>query len=85
MAAGITAIGRSNFQIVIIIDVAGTAGHASVAVGEQETGRTVIEFCSRPAIEGVAGLASSWKVSRGVIGVDRFLIVGEMARSAGGG
>ena len=56
-----------------------------MAVGKQEPCRTVIELCSRPTIEGVAGLASGWEVGRGVIGIDSFLIVSEMAGSAGGG
>ena len=48
MAAGIAAIGRRNRQMVIIADVAQSAGHIGVPGGERKSRNSVIEWCSQP-------------------------------------
>ena len=48
MAARISAISRSNHQIVIVVDVAQGAGDIGVPGREQETGRAVIKYSGRP-------------------------------------
>ncbi len=48
MAARIPAIGRRDRQIVVVIDVAGSAGHGGMAIGQQKPGRAVVECRRRP-------------------------------------
>ena len=38
VATSIAAIGGSDLEVVIVIDVAGSAKHVGVAVGEEESG-----------------------------------------------
>jgi hypothetical protein len=49
MAAGISAIGWSNRQIIIVVDVARCAGHVGVPIGQQESRRGVIKDCRSPS------------------------------------
>ena len=51
MALRIAAIGRSDRQIVIVVDMAERARHIRMAIGEQKSGRTVIELCVQPIVE----------------------------------
>ena len=57
MAAGISAIRGSNLQIVIIVDVARSAGNVGVSIGEKESGGAVIKDRGGPANGVVAGSA----------------------------
>jgi hypothetical protein len=57
VAAGVAAIGGSDLQVVVIVDVAICAGNVGVAIGQQEAGGAVIEFSTLPAIKAVAALA----------------------------
>jgi len=54
VASGISAVGRCDLQIVVVVDVAGGAGNVRVAVGQQETGNGVVEGSQVPAGGGVA-------------------------------
>ena len=51
MALRIAAVGRSDRQIVIVVDMAERARHIGMAVGEQKSGRAVIELCVQPIVE----------------------------------
>ena len=75
VAAGVAAIGWSDLEVVVVIDVARRAGNIGVAVGQREAGAVVIEFGVEPSIKGMARFASSGEVRRGVVGVGRFLEV----------
>ena len=44
VALRVPAIRGLDGQVVIVVDVAGSAGHIGVAVGQQETRRAVIEL-----------------------------------------
>ena len=44
VAAGVSAVGRSNLQIVIIVDVARGAGNVGVPVREWKSRRRVVEI-----------------------------------------
>lgn len=57
MAAGIPAIGWSDAQRIVAVDVAQIAGHSRVAVGQGEARRGVVEYSSRPGGDWVAGRA----------------------------
>ncbi len=57
VAARIAAVGRSDLQIVVVVDVAIGAGHVGVAIDQQEAGRRVIEFCVEPGVKTVASVA----------------------------
>jgi hypothetical protein len=57
MALRVSAIGRRDRQIVVVIDVAQIAGHVGVPVGQREPGRSVIEDSCRPCGDRVAGRA----------------------------
>lgn len=54
MALRISATRWRDRQIVIVIDVAGRAGHVGVPGGERESRRAVIECCSCPTYGRVA-------------------------------
>jgi hypothetical protein len=58
VASGITAVGGLDLQIVIAIDVAGSALHVSVAIGQKKSGGAVIKLAVGPSGYGVAGRAS---------------------------
>src|ERR1039458_10854376 len=63
MAAGISAIGRENRQSIVIIDMAQSAGHAGVGIGQQEAGGAVIEDSRRPSgnrMASGAGRSRGW-------------------------
>ena len=79
MALGIATVCRRNLQIVVVIDVAGSAGHVGVACREREPRRAVVEFRSQPTIRRVAGLAGGREVRARVIGIRSGLKVLEMA------
>src|ERR1700730_5714927 len=59
MAAGVAAIGRLDLQVVIVVDVAGSAGNVGVPVCQKKAGGAVIEFAVGPFGDGVAGGAGS--------------------------
>ena len=49
MATGVAAIGGSNLQIVIVVEMAGSAGHVGVTIGEEETRAAVVKSRGVPA------------------------------------
>jgi len=58
VATGISAVRRGNLQVVIVVDVAESAGHIGVAVGQVKAGGAVVEAGGRaPSCRGVAGRA----------------------------
>ena len=79
MALRIAAIGGRDGQIVVAVDVARGARNVGVAVCKEEARRAVIEFCSQPAIKGVAGLTGLGKLRRNMVGVGGFLKVLQVA------
>jgi len=85
VAARVAAIVRSNLQIVVVVDVAGSAGNVRVPIGEQKSRRAVIEFGSEPVVEIVAALAvasrKSWSRAR-VRRIRRLLPFLQVARLA---
>ena len=58
VAAGVAAIGRGNFQHVVAIHVAQTAGHGRMFVGERKSRSAVIKFSVGPFGDGMAGRTS---------------------------
>ena len=54
MALRISATGRRDGQRVIIIDVAQSASHTGVAIGQQESGRAVIKHARGPSGDRMA-------------------------------
>lgn len=57
MALRVAAIGRGNRQTVVVVDVAKGASDICMAIGQEETGRAVVESRRRPAHRIVAGRA----------------------------
>ena len=87
MALRISAIGRRDRQIVVVVDVAERASHIRVAVGQQETRRVVIELGVQPVVKGMATRAiRSGKCRAGgwMDRVRRLQPVRHVARRAGG-
>lgn len=80
MAAGIPTIRRGNLQIVVVVDVARTARHRGMTIGQRKSGTVVVELRARPGIERMTSLARSGEVRRDVIGVGGFLIVLKVTR-----
>jgi hypothetical protein len=58
MASRIPAIGRGYRQTIVVVDVAQTAGHVGVRVGQSEAGCAVIENSRSPGSNRVARRAS---------------------------
>jgi hypothetical protein len=48
VARRVPAIGRSDCQIVIIVDVAGGAGHIGVTIGQREPCGAVVKYRRTP-------------------------------------
>lgn len=83
VAPRISAIGRRNRQIVVVVQMAGSAWHVGMAVGQQKTRRAVVEIRVQPCVKrGVAGLASGREFCRHVIGIDGLLIIRQVAGRA---
>ena len=57
MAARSSASGRGDIQSVVSADVAQTAGHGGVRIGQRESRRIVIENSRRPGSDRMAGRA----------------------------
>jgi hypothetical protein len=69
MALRVSAIGGGNLQIVVVVDVAGSAGHVGVSVRQQKSGRAVVECGAQPAVKFVAALAVAGGERRASAGV----------------
>jgi hypothetical protein len=54
VAAGISAIGRRDGQVIVIIYVTESAGDIRVAIGQCESGRAVVKLRVQPAVERMA-------------------------------
>ena len=70
MALRISAIGRRDRQSIVVVDVAQSAGHAGVPIGQREAGRAVIKHARRPGrnrVAGGAGRSRGRKSGRDVI------------------
>ena len=64
VAARVPAIIWPNLQIVVVVDVARSAGHIGVPVRQQKARGAVIEFRSEPVVKIVAALAFARRKSR---------------------
>ena len=82
MASGISAIGRSGRQIVIVVDVARGAGHIRMAIGQQESGRAVVELGVQPRVKRMAGLAGGGELCGNVVGISCLLKIRQVAGRA---
>lgn len=71
VAPGVPALGRTNLQIVVVVDVAGNAGHVGVTICERKARCAVIEFRSEPVVEVVAPLAIAGGKGRSRLGMRR--------------
>ena len=72
----------SRRQRVVVVHMAGTAGHVDVRARQREAGRRVIEIGSRPRCCGVAGFACGRERGLHVVRVVRTLEVRQVARRA---
>jgi hypothetical protein len=82
MTTGSSASRRSDLQIVIVVEVAGSAGHVRVSVGQQEAGGRVIEIRTAPAHGGMAIRAviqGECRTGRNVRGIRGCLPCGHVA------
>ena len=57
VASRVPAIVQRGRQIVIVVDMAEGTGHVRVAMGQQESGRAVVELGVQPIVKGMAGRA----------------------------
>ena len=73
VAACIAAVGRSDLQIIVVVDVALRAGKICVAVGQRETGRGMIEGRSVPAYVVVTVVAGRDRKRLRIAGVRRII------------
>jgi len=84
MASRIAAIGRGDHQIIVIVNMTKGAGHIRMAIGQQETGRAVVELGVQPTVERMAGIAGCRELCGNVIGIGGFLKIRQVAGRAGG-
>jgi hypothetical protein len=56
MAARISAIGRRNRQVVVVIDMAGSARHVGMPIRQQKTSCAVVKRSCEPGVHSVACL-----------------------------
>ena len=64
VAAGIATIGRGDRQCIVVVDVAQTAGHGRMTIGQGESGRRVVKDPGRPGGDRVtarAGRSRGWE------------------------
>jgi hypothetical protein len=54
MASGISAFGRCHHQVVIVTDMTKRTSQIRVAIGQQKTGRAVVELGVQPTVKGMA-------------------------------
>ena len=73
VAAGVPAVGRRDRQSVVVVDMARSAGHVGVPIGQQETRRAVIEDRRGPGNRVVASRAVGHRKSRARRGVHRII------------
>lgn len=77
---GLMAIDARHFgQVVVVIDVAGSARYCHVRSGERKSRGAVIKVCLKPRIHSVASLAIGGKAAADVIGVRRTLEIPHVA------
>jgi hypothetical protein len=61
------------------------ASHIRISIGQQESGRTVVEFGVEPIVKrSMTGLAGRRELCGDVVGIRRFLKIGQVARLACG-
>ena len=64
MASGVPAVRRRNRQVVVVVDMARSAGHIRVAVRQQESRRAVIKNGGRPGNRVMASRTVAYSKSR---------------------
>jgi hypothetical protein len=75
VALRISAVRRRNRQIVVVVDVAGSAGDIGVPIRQRKPRGVMIELCAQPTVERMAGIASGCELRAYVVGIRRLLIV----------
>ena len=73
MAAGVPALRRRNRQSVVVVDMARSAGHVGVPVGQKKSRRAVIEDRRGPRSSVVARRAVGHRKGRARRGVHRII------------
>lgn len=70
MASGVSAVRRSNLQIVVAADMTARARDIGVPIGQRKIDRWggVVDGHSEPTVEGMAGVASLRELRRNVVG-----------------
>jgi hypothetical protein len=84
MALRVPAIGRSDRQIIVVINMTERARHIRMAIGQQEPGRTMVELGVQPVVKRMTGFASSRELCGNVVGISGFLKIPDVARLACG-
>ena len=79
VALRISAIRGRNRQIVVVADMAGSAGDIGVPVRQGESRGVMIELCAEPTVERVARATGCGELRAYVVGICRFLIIHQMA------
>lgn len=72
MASRVSAVRRSNLQIVVVADMTARARDIGVPIGQRKIDRRggVVDGDSEPTVEGMAGVASLRELRRNVVGYD---------------
>ena len=84
VALRVPAIVERNHQIVIVVDVARSAGHVGVSVRQRKPRRVVVELCVEPAVKrNMASLATRRELGSHVIGIRCFLKIRHVAGLTG--
>lgn len=81
---GVAAVTIGGHGRKIVVHVAAGAGHGHMEPGQRECGLAVIEHRTRPTRGRVAGVAGDREARRRMRGIIRRVVVGQVARLAGG-
>jgi hypothetical protein len=71
--------GICGSQIVVVVHMTGSAGHAYMRSGEWKSGGAVVKVGFKPCIHSVAGLAIRGKAGRNMIRCSRVLEIPHVA------
>ena len=79
MASRVSAIGRRNHQVIVVINMAGSARHVGMPIGQHKPGRAVVKRSGEPGVHSVASLTGRREFCVNVVGIGSQLKISRMA------
>ncbi len=79
MASRIPAIGRRDHQVIVVVNMARSAGHVGMPIGQHKPGRAVVKRSGEPGVHSVACLTGRREFCVNVVGIGSQLKISRMA------